>query len=139
MNLKALCCSTLMASALFCQPALAAQDSTITFKNLRGSLLELTVKADNQITGYFTTAVASKSCPDAIGTKRPIVGYTVGNAVTFSVVYPKCEAVLNFSGNFTKNQSKIDTISLLTHQSTDITHEGPGARFIGHDIFKKTS
>ncbi len=40
-----------------------ALDKTITFKNQRGSTLEITFLADNQLIGYFTTAVASKSCP----------------------------------------------------------------------------
>ena len=137
MSLKAICFSTLMASALFCQPMFATQNTTMTFKNKRGSLLELNLQSDNQITGYFTTAVASKTCPDAIGTKRPIVGYMVGNALTFSVVYPMCQSVLSITGNFTKNQNKIDTLSILNYQSSDITHEGPGARFIGHDTYKQ--
>jgi hypothetical protein len=107
------------------------------FKNQRGSILEFNSLADNKIKGYFTTAVASKSCPDAIGTKRPIVGYTVGNAMTFSVVYPMCNSVLSITGNFSKNQASIDTISILNLQSDDITLEGPSARFIGHDSYKK--
>lgn len=35
------------------------------------------------------------------------------------------------------DQSSIDTISILTHQANDIVHEGPGARFIGHDLYKQ--
>lgn len=139
MNLKAFCYTTMIASTLLAQPLYSEQNNNLTFKNKRGSLLELTIQSDNQITGYFTTAVASKSCPDAIGTKRPISGYIVGNALTFSVVYPMCQSVLSFSGNFTKNQNNIDTISILTHQAEDIIHEGPGARFIGHDTYKKVS
>jgi hypothetical protein len=137
MSLKAACFSTLLASTFLCQPIFATQNNTMTFKNKRGSLLELNLQSDNQVSGFFTTAVASKTCPDAIGTKRPIVGYMVGNAVTFSVVYPMCQSVLSVTGNFTKNQEKIDTLSLLNHQASDITHEGPGARFIGHDTYKK--
>jgi hypothetical protein len=139
MNLKALCCTTAMVSVLLAQPIHSAQNNTMTYKNKRGSLLELNIQSDNQVSGYFTTAVASKTCPDAIGTKRPITGYMVGNAVTFSVVYPMCQSVLSISGNFTKNQNNIDTLSILTHQASDITHEGPGARFIGHDTYKKLS
>ncbi|AOW51084.1 TPA: hypothetical protein ACT9LC_001352 [Legionella pneumophila] len=56
--------------------------------------------------------------------------------MAFNVVYPGCGSVLSFSGNFTK-KGNIDTISILTHQAQDITHEGPGARFIGYDRFKK--
>lgn len=136
MNFKALCFVTIISSTIVCQPIYAVQN-TMIFKNQRGSILELNSLADNKIEGYFTTAVASKACPDAIGTKRPIVGYTVGNAMTFSVVYPMCNSVLSITGNFSKNQASIDTISILNLQSDDIIHEGPGARFIGHDSYKK--
>lgn len=118
------------------QPLFAEQKIT-TFKNERGSVLELTKLSDNKIEGYFTTAVASKTCPQAINTRRPITGYMVGNALTFSVVYPVCNSVLSVSGNFDKDQKIIDTISILNKQSSDITHDGPGARFIGHDSYKK--
>ncbi|CZG21267.1 TPA: avidin/streptavidin family protein [Legionella pneumophila] len=136
MKIKWLCSNVFIVSSLVSLPNYAQQD-VLTFKNTRGSILELKTLSDNKVEGYFTTAVASKSCPQAIGQKRPITGYAVGNTVTFSVVYPGCGSVLSFSGNFTKKGNIIDTISILTHQAQDITHEGPGARFIGHDRFKK--
>jgi hypothetical protein len=136
MNFKTLCFTTIISSALVCQPIYAVQNNLI-FKNQRGSILELSSLANNKIEGYFTTAVASKACPDAIGAKRPIIGYTVGNAMTFSVFYPMCNSVLSITGNFNKNQASLDTISILNLQANDITHEGPGARFIGHDSYKK--
>ncbi|TAL59038.1 MAG: hypothetical protein EPN84_11995 [Legionella sp.] len=136
MKLPLLCSGLFLSTALISHP-LYALENTQTYKNKRGSILELTISADNKIEGYFTTAVASKSCPDAVGTKRPIVGYITGNALTFSVVYPMCNSVLSFSGNFTKHTQNIDTLSILVHQASDITHEGPGARFIGHDTYKK--
>ncbi|WP_419418957.1 avidin/streptavidin family protein [Legionella sp. D16C41] len=121
--------------SLGCQSALAQQ--VISLKNERGSVLKVIKLADNRIKGYFTTAVASKSCPQAINVKRPITGYYVGNTITFSVVYPMCESVLSISGNFNKSEQTLDTISILNKQATDITHEGPGARFIGHDFYKR--
>lgn len=48
-----------------------------------------------------------------------------------------CESVLSITGNFDEAQSSIDTISILNKQATDIIHEGPGARFIGHDSYQK--
>ncbi len=114
-----------------------AEPNTITFKNERGSILELNFLPDNRVEGSFTTAVASKTCPEAINKKRPITGYIVGNALTFSVVYPMCESVLSVTGNLDETQASIDTISILNKQATDITHEGPGARFIGHDSYSK--
>lgn len=129
--------ATTIVSSMLCQPAFAEQHA-ITFKNQRGSILELNILADNKIEGYFTTAVASKTCPQAINNKRPITGYMVGNALAISVVYPMCESVLSITGNFGKAQSSIDTMSILNKQAADIIHEGPGARFIGHDYYKKT-
>ena len=138
MNFKTFFYATTIISSLLSQSALAEQN-TITFKNQRGSILELNRLPDNKVEGYFTTAVASKTCPDAINKKRPITGYIVGNALTFSVVYPMCESVLSVTGNIDETQESIDTISILNKQATDITHEGPGARFIGHDSYNKIS
>ncbi|AUH71726.1 Avidin family [Legionella sainthelensi] len=136
MNFKSFICATIALYSLFEQSAFAAEKS-ITFKNERGSILELNILSDNKIEGYFTTAVASKTCPKAIDQKRPITGYMTGNALSFSVVYPMCESVLSVSGHFDKDQKTIDTISILNKQSNDITREGPGARFIGHDSYKR--
>lgn len=135
MNIKALNITLLM-SAFLIKPTMAATP-TMTFKNLKGSVLEISILADNKITGFFTTAVASKSCPQAINTKRPITGYLVGNALTFSVVYPMCESLLSVTGNFDNNKKMIDTLSILNKQAKDIIHDGPGARFIGHDTYNK--
>lgn len=136
MNFKSLFCVTIAASSLMAQSVYAVQ-KTISFKNERGSILELNIQSDNKIEGFFTTAVASKTCPQAINQKRPIIGYMVGNAISFSVVYPMCESVLSVSGHLDKNQQAIDTISILNKQADNITREGPGARFIGHDSYKK--
>jgi hypothetical protein len=125
-----------MASFLLPQ-AINAQQNTITFKNQRGSILELNVLENNKIDGYFTTAVASKTCPQAIDQKRPIIGYITGNALTFSVVYPMCNSVLSVTGNISKDKKVIDTLAILNKQADDVTHEGPGARFIGHDSYEK--
>lgn len=137
MNLKRYVGAIGVISTLLCQTAFA--ENEITFKNQRGSILELNIFADNKIEGYFTTAVASKTCPDAINKKRPITGYLIGNAITFSVVYPMCESVLSISGNLDNEKTVIDTISILNKQANDIIHEGPGARFIGHDSYQKIS
>ncbi|MDI9819768.1 MULTISPECIES: avidin/streptavidin family protein [unclassified Legionella] len=136
MNFKLSLSITAVATTLLCQ-AVFAEKNEITFKNQRGSVLELNILADNKIAGYFTTAVASKTCPEAVNKKRPITGYLIGNAITFSVVYPMCESVLSVSGNFDNEKKSIDTLAILNKQATDVTHEGPGARFIGHDSYQK--
>ena len=136
MNFKTIFYTTIIASSLLSQTT-NAQVNTATFKNQRGSVLELSVLEDNKVSGYFTTAVASKSCPQAINQKRPIIGYMIGNALTFSVVYPMCHSVLSITGNISKDKKAIDTVSILNKQADDIIHEGPGARFIGHDTYEK--
>ena len=136
MKFKTFFYASTIVSSLLNQSAFAEQHK-VTFKNQRGSILELNILSDNKIEGYFTTAVASKTCPQAINKKRPITGYIVGNALTFSVVYPMCDSVLSISGNFDKAQKSIDTMSILNKQATDIVHEGPGARFICHDSYIK--
>ena len=121
--------------SLFCQNTFA-ENNTITYKNSRGSTLKLTIHSDETLSGFFTTAVASKECQQAIGMKRPIIGYIAKNALTFSVRYPEC-GVLTFIGNIEDNQKIIDTTAILAHPSSQISKEGPGARMIGHDIFLK--
>lgn len=61
MNLKQ-CIVTLSIASVLLSPLASAE----IFKNQRGSILEFNILDDNKIDGYFTTAVASKSCPDAI-------------------------------------------------------------------------
>ena len=136
MNLKTMCTRLIITSTVLSQASYAVQN-TLTFKNQRGSVLELRLLDNNKIEGSFITAVASKTCPEAIGKKRPVQGFIVGNAISMSIAYPLCGSVLSISGHFTKNEKGIDTISILNRQSEDITHEGPGARFIGHDSYKK--
>lgn len=136
MNIKTIFYTAIIASS-FVSQSINAQDQIQTFKNQRGSILELSVLKNNKIEGYFTTAVASKSCPQAINQKRPIIGYIVGNALTFSVVYPMCDSVLSITGNISKDKKAIDTLSILNKQANDVSHEGPGARFIGHDTYEQ--
>ena len=64
----------ILSLSLLSQSVFAAND-TISYKNTRGSTLTLQFATDNT-PGEFITAVASKECQQAIGMKRPIVGYT---------------------------------------------------------------
>ena len=73
MSFKHLFGATIIASTLLSQTVLATPQ-TITFKNQRGSTLELTVLPDNKIEGSFTTAVASKTCPQAINKNALLPG-----------------------------------------------------------------
>lgn len=132
-NIRSVLCGMLcLSSSVF---AVTAPPATLSFQNYRGSVLELVVN-HNKITGFFTTAVASKSCPQALHQRRPITGYIIGNALSFSVFYPMCESVLSIVGNLSEDQQSIDTLSILNKQAVDVTLEGPGARLIGHDTYQ---
>lgn len=67
MNLKRCVGALAVVSTLVGQTAFAGNE--LIFKNQRGSILELNLLAENKIEGFFTTAVASKTCPDAINKK----------------------------------------------------------------------
>ncbi len=114
----------------------AAVPHTLVFQNQRGSILKIKTLENHKITGSFTTAVASKTCPQVINQARPITGYMIGNAISFSVSYPACESVLSIVGNLSKDQSSLDTLSILNKQADNVTKEGPGARLIGHDFYQ---
>lgn len=131
--------SSFLASVLlsFLSTTIFAHGKTMIFKNQRGSILELKELPNHKIEGYFTTAVASKTCPKAIHQKEPLTGYLLGNALSFSVGYPMCHSVVSIIGNFNKQETSIDTLSILNKQSSDIEHEGPGSRMIGHDVYTK--
>lgn len=135
MKLKTLS-AILLSTSLFTMNSWAA-DETITYKNARGSTLTLNFHADNTVTGTFITAVASKDCKQAIGTKKPVIGFTADNAITMSVGYPECGATVSFAGNMENNKKMIDTTAIIVHQSQQINKEGPGARMLSHDVFTK--
>ncbi|KTC96100.1 avidin/streptavidin family protein [Legionella erythra] len=136
MNLKAITCAALVTLSAGTQAATADRE-TITYKNERGSVLTLHFTSKDTLSGTFTTAVASKECQQAIGNQRPVIGYIVKNAITISVDYPACGSVLAFIGNIEQDKATIDVTAILAHQSTHIATQGPGARFIGHDVFKR--
>lgn len=122
--------------SLVSQASFAAND-TVNYKNGRGSLLTLQFNADNTINGTFTTAVASKECQQAIGMKRPVIGFVAKNSITFSTNYPDCGSVVTFIGNVEKDRNTIDTTAMVAHASKQIATEGPGARMISHDVFTR--
>lgn len=121
--------------SLLNQPVFA-ESNGMMYQNTRGSILKLEINSDHTLSGFFTTAVASKECQQAIGMKRPIIGYIAKNALTFSVSYPEC-GVVTFVGNIENNKKLIDTTAIVAHPSSQIAKEGPGVRIISHDVFNR--
>lgn len=118
--------------------AATAENDTSTWKNTRGSTLTLQFLDKNAISGTFTTAVATKQCPKAVGLKRDINGFVVKNAITISVSYPDCGTVLTFIGNIDKQNGTLETTSILAQQADQVFVEGNGIQLITHDSFKKS-
>jgi len=106
------------------------------YKNQRGSILELTLRPNQEVKGFFTTAVASKDCQKIIGMKQPIIGYCTGNALTFSVVYKDCGSIYSVTGNFDKTREHIDVMGIINHQSEEATGKDCNSRFLTHDTWK---
>ncbi|WP_019215553.1 avidin/streptavidin family protein [Legionella tunisiensis] len=109
---------------------------TMIFKNEKGSVLELAVAKEGAV---FTTAVASKECQQAIGQKRPVVGYLTGNAFTISIDYPDCGSALSIIGNIAANKKSLDTTWVVAHQAVNNQQPNLGARFIGHNSYTRVS
>lgn len=134
MKFKMLACSVIV----ICSSTAIAKNDLIThYKNARGSNLTVQVDENNNITGTFTTAVATKQCPQAVGVEQSIIGYIVNNALTISIAYPDCGSVLTFIGNIDKNSGYIDVTSILAQQSNKILDNGNGVQLITHDTFKR--
>lgn len=127
-------------SAVILSLSLASQgllaDEPITYKNKRGSLLELHFNPNNELTGTFTTAVASKECKDVIGAKQPIIGYADGSAISLSVNYPSCGSIVTLIGHINTNKDRMDIIALIAHQQS-LFDKGAGTETITQDTFVK--
>lgn len=117
--------------------ALHAKNDAVTYKNTRGSTLELQFSSDDTLTGTFTTAVATKECQQAVGMKRPVVGYIVNDVITVSVSYPTCGTVLTFIGNINKDKGAIDATAILARPTHQVYAKGAGVQFLSHDEFKR--
>ncbi|STX39910.1 avidin/streptavidin family protein [Legionella feeleii] len=137
MLFKQLGYAALLGLSVVSQAGFAAD--AMVFKNEKGSVLELTVAKEGNVTGYFTTAVASKECQQAIGQKRPLVGYLTGNAFTISIDYPDCGSALSIIGNIAENKKSLDTTWVVAHQALSNQQPNLGARFIGHNSYTRVN
>lgn len=111
---------------------------SITYKNHRGSVLELQFSDKNQLNGFFTTAVASKECSDVIGTKIPVIGYVDSTAITISMNYPSCGSIVTLTGHVSANKDKINAIALIAHQQS-LFAQGAGTETITNEVFSRES
>lgn len=118
----------------FVSASLSAEQTSIRYKNTRGSVLELNFGQDNKLTGSFVTAVATKDCQQAVGSKRPIIGYADGTAIGLSINYPVCGSVVTLSGHISKDRDVIETIAVIAHQGDHF-----GTQYISHDTFARQS
>ncbi|WED42736.1 avidin/streptavidin family protein [Legionella cardiaca] len=114
-------------------------EEKMVFKNGKGSVLELSSTKEGALTGYFTTAVASKECQQVIGQKRPVVGFLTGNAFTISIDYPDCGSALSIVGNLGKDNKTLDTTWVVVHQAAVQRKKDLGARFMGHNTYHRIS
>lgn len=138
LSTKLKCYMGLMGLALV-SSSVMAESQVVEYKNQRGSVLSIQYSDNNSITGSFTTAVATKDCREAIGVKRPVIGYMAKNAISFSVNYPECGSVVAFAGNVEQNKSIIATTALIVHHSKDTAKNNASFAMISHDVFKKIS
>ena len=115
-----------------------AGQNTVLYENKQGSTLELNFTQQNTLTGTFTTAIASKKCQSVIGTKRPVIGYIDGTAITFSINYPSCGSIVTLTGHITPQKDIIDAITVIAHQTKTLTKD-MNAQLIRHDTFVKKS
>ncbi|KTC86984.1 avidin/streptavidin family protein [Legionella brunensis] len=117
--------------------AVDTANEKMVFKNEKGSVLELTSSKDGSLSGYFTTAVASKECQQAVGQKRPVVGFLTGNAFTISIDYPDCGSALSIIGNLSQDNKFLDTTWMVVHQAPASKNKDLGARFMGNNSYNR--
>jgi hypothetical protein len=134
MKFKNLGSVVLFGGSLISQAGFATQQ-TMVFKNNYGSILELIVAEDSSVKGYFTTKVATKDCPQAIGQKRPVLGFLAGNALSLSINYPDCGSALSINGNLKEKNQAMDTTWIVSHQLVSVNTLK--AQFIGNNIYKR--
>lgn len=117
-------------------PLAFAKENMTTYKTESGSTLEFMVGPKDSILGLFTTAVASKECQQVIGVAKPVIGWVSKNAITFSVNYPECDAVITFVGYMSSDGKSIDTTSIIAHESSAAPGI-PGERSLNNVMFNQ--
>jgi hypothetical protein len=136
MNFKRLGYTALFSLSLGSQMGFAAPEPMV-FKNNYGSILEISVADNTSVTGYFTTKVATKDCPQVINQKRPVVGFLSGNALTLSINYPDCGSAVSIIGNLKDDNKSIDTTWMIAHQLASANNLN--AQFIGHQNYQRVT
>jgi hypothetical protein len=138
-SIKNLLLSALFYSFCATPSVFAAQDSTITFKNQRGSTMILTWndKEANSgtLTGTFNTAVGS--CKADVGVPLPLVGYFNGNALTMTVNFPNCKKVAAMTANISQNKDKMHALWLVGNHSSDPQGKDWDSNIVGMDTYQR--
>ena len=112
--------------------------NTTRYKNERGSILRLTWHAKGNdtgtVTGSFRTAVGD--CKAEINKAVPVTGHYSGNAMALTINFPKCKQVIAMTGNVDATKTKIATLWLDAHATTDPQKDW-NSNIIGTDTFHK--
>lgn len=120
--------------------AYAASDSTINYKNQRGSILTLVFHSGKQentgtLSGTFTTAVGN--CGTDKEVPLPISGYYNGNAVTVTVNFPHCKQVVAMTGNIANDRKTLHTLWLDAAPVDDPRGNNWNSNVVGSDSYDK--
>lgn len=97
----------------------AANDSKVTYKNQRGSIMTLNFhpnKNTNEGTLDGTVTLAAKQDAGAV---FPLFGYYNGNAMAITINFSHSKQVTAMAGHFLDNKNKIQTLSLDALQTKD--------------------
>lgn len=122
------------------QIAYATPNSTITYKNQRGSTLVLAFHSGKQkdtgtLSGTFTTAVGN--CEADMHLPLPILGYYNGNAVTITVNFPHCKQVVAMTGNISTDKRKLHTLWLDAAPASDPQGSDWNSNIVGSDSYER--
>ena len=108
-------------------------DSTVTYKNQRGSILTITLSDTGTITGTFLSAVGT--C--AAGKQMPVTGSINGNAIALVVDLKECKKVIGMTGNLTNDNNDLHTLWLVAAHSDDPQAKDWNSNIVGADHYQK--
>jgi hypothetical protein len=123
-----------------CATAARAQETadvqtTAAYTNQRGSTLyiENAVQPSGMFTGYYINRASGTGCQN---TPFPVVGWVIGNAISFTVRWANssinCSSVTGWTGNISRDGATITTSwYLAVNGSTSLMN--------GQDVFRRVA